>query len=65
LPLYILHWKLPLCNYFMKALADLFVGFMIGLFVVREPMITNKSVRTNLPWEPRKVTPLEIMEDLP
>ncbi|MFX1295313.1 MAG: hypothetical protein ACFFD2_10730 [Promethearchaeota archaeon] len=49
----------------MKALADLFVGFMIGLFVVREPMITNKSVRTNLPWERRKVTPLEIMEDLP
>ncbi|MFX1297551.1 MAG: hypothetical protein ACFFD2_22200 [Promethearchaeota archaeon] len=49
----------------MKALADLFVGFMIGLFVVREPMITNKSVRTNLPWEPRKVTPPEIMEDLP
>ncbi|MFX1293619.1 MAG: hypothetical protein ACFFD2_01985 [Promethearchaeota archaeon] len=49
----------------MKALANLFLGFIIGSFVVREPMITNKSVCTNLPWEPRKVTPPDIMEDLP
>ncbi|MFX1293712.1 MAG: hypothetical protein ACFFD2_02460 [Promethearchaeota archaeon] len=53
------------CVIMLKALADLFVGFMIGLFGVREPMITNKSVRTNLPREPRKVTPPEIMEALP
>ncbi|MFX1296116.1 MAG: hypothetical protein ACFFD2_14860 [Promethearchaeota archaeon] len=49
----------------MKAIIDLFVGFIIGLFVVRELMITNKSVRTNLPWDPWKVTPPEIMEALP